>query len=149
MEKTSTPRPFWVLWLSVACSGVAAFGLLLVLAPKLAAQGFSVLVYAQPERIAGFGKEALEYIQLAHAVLGAVMFGWGAMLLLVVRGMFARGVPGSWFVVTVSLTAWFAPDTVFSLWSGFWQNAVLNVAFAVLFAVPLVATYRVFHDARA
>ncbi len=43
------------------------------------------------------------------------------------------------------VTAWFTPDTAFSLWSGFWQNAVLNVAVATLFAVPLAATYRTFH----
>jgi hypothetical protein len=37
---------------------------------------------------------------------------------------------------------------VFSLWSGFWQNAVLNSVIAVLFAIPLAATYSVFHETR-
>jgi hypothetical protein len=35
---------------------------------------------------------------------------------------------------TVSLAAWLIPDTTLSLWSGFWQNAVLNVVLAILFA---------------
>ncbi len=41
----------------------------------------------------------------------------------------------------VSLVAWFIPDTVFSIISGFWENAVQNFVFAVLFAIPLVALY--------
>lgn len=148
MNTMRTVGKLWIFWLSATSLGVAVFGLLLVLAPRLATQGFSLLVYANPDRIAGFGKEAVEYIQFTHAVLGAVMFGWGTMLLFVVRSMFAQGVPGSWLVVTVSLSVWFVPDTLFSLWSGFWQNAVLNVVFAVLFAIPLAATYRTFHEAR-
>jgi hypothetical protein len=36
------------------------------------------------------------------------------------------------------------PDTAFSLGTGFWQNAVLNAVFVVLFAVPLAATYKAF-----
>ncbi len=133
---------FWVIWLSIASLGIVVFGLLLVLAPTLATQGFSLLLYAQPAHIEGFGKEAVEYIQLTHAVLGAVMSGWGLMLLAFVRSMFARDVPGAWFIIAASMSVWFVPDTLFSLWSGFWQNAVLNTIFAILFAVPLFNTYR-------
>lgn len=39
----------------------------------------------------------------------------------------------------VSLVAWFIPDTAYSLLSGFWQNAVLNAGFVLLFAIPLAA----------
>ena len=38
----------------------------------------------------------------------------------------------------------FVPDTLYSLTSGFVGNAVLNVGFALLFAVPLAATFRDF-----
>jgi hypothetical protein len=126
-----------------------AFGLFLVMAPGFTRQGFSLLVYADTGRIATFGADAVAYIALVHAVLGGVMFGWGVALLLVVRGLFARGAREGWQIIAISVAAWFVPDTAFSLWSGFWQNAVLNVAFLFLFAVPLVATYRVFHEMRA
>jgi hypothetical protein len=125
------------------------FGLTLVLAPGITREGFSLLVYADAKRIGAFGGDAVEYIALVHAVLGAVMLGWGVALLLVVRGLFARGVRESWQIVAVSVVAWFVPDTAFSLWSGFWQNAVLNVVFIILFAAPLATTYRAFHKARA
>lgn len=139
------PSAFWVRWLVVVTLGVMVFGLALVVAPGLAREGFSLLVYGDRQQIATFGSMAAQYIGLVHAVLGAVMFGWGLALLLVVRGLFARGAREGWQIVAVSVAAWFVPDTTFSLWSGFWQNAVLNVIFIVLFAIPLAATYPEFH----
>ena len=47
------------------------------------------------------------------------------------------------------MIAWFIPDTAFSMYSGFWQNAALNPVFVVMFAIPLAATYKVFHPERA
>jgi hypothetical protein len=63
----------------------------------------------------------------------------------VVRGPFARGAREAWTTIAVSVGAWFVPDTAFSLWSGFWQNALLNLAVASSFAAPLLATWRQFH----
>ncbi len=135
------PSSFWVAWLLVASAGVVLFGLALVLAPDVALQGFSLLVYSDSQRIATYGQEAVRYASLVHAVIGGVMVGWGVALVLVVRGPFASGARIGWQVVAVSLVSWFVPDTTYSLWSGFWQNAVLNLAFFLVFAVPLVATY--------
>jgi len=143
------PSPIWSRWLLLVTVGVMVFGLVLVLAPGFTREGFSLLVYADVKRIAAFGSDAVEYIALVHAVLGAVMFGWGLALLLVVRGLFARGARQGWQIIAVSVAAWFVPDTAFSLWSGFWQNALLNLVFIVLFAAPLAATYRGFHEAGA
>lgn len=135
------PSSFWVAWLLVACAGVVLFGLALVLAPDLALRGFSLLVYADSQRLSSYGPEAVRYVSLAHAVMGGVMVGWGAALVLVVRGPFAGGERIGWKIIAVSVVAWFVPDTAYSLGSGFWQNAVLNLAFFSVFAVPLAATY--------
>jgi hypothetical protein len=32
------------------------------------------------------------------------------------------------------------PDTIVSLWTGLWPNAVLNTVFGLAFGLPLVAT---------
>jgi len=48
----------------------------------------------------------------------------------------------------VSLVVWLVPDTGCSLWSGFWQNAVLNTVALALFALPFAMTYRTFHPER-
>lgn len=140
-----TPSVFWLRWLRGTTVGVMLFGIIMVVAPELTRAGFAWLVYADTNRLASFGPEAVTYMTLMHAVLGSVMVGWGAALLLVVRGPFARGAREGWQMMAFSLTVWFIPDTAFSLWSGVWQNAVLNVTMATLFAVPLTATYRLFH----
>jgi hypothetical protein len=124
-----------------------AFGIGMVLAPGFTRQFFSMLIYSTPNHIETFGAGTVAYVSLAHAVLGAVMFGWGVALLFIVLRPFHRGSWEAWQTLTISVTAWFIPDTAFSLLSGFWQNAVLNLAFAVLFAAPLAATYRECRDA--
>jgi hypothetical protein len=146
MSEHRLPSSFWFAWLLVVSVGVALFGLLLVVAPDLAQKGFALLTYMDTNQISGFGTEAVAYISLAHVVLGSVMFGWGIALFFLIRSQFRQGARGGWFIVTVSVIAWFIPDTAYSLWSGFWQNAVLNTVFMVLFAIPLLATYRTFHE---
>lgn len=139
---THKPSPFWVGWLLIVCIGVVIVGLALVFAPGLAINGFSLLVYGDMSQLGLFGQRAVHYISLAHAVLGGVMVGWGTSLVLVVRGPFAAGAGIGWRIVAASVLAWFVPDTAYSLWSGFWQNAALNLFVLVLFAIPLAATYR-------
>ena len=140
--------PIWPRWLSLASAGIMAFGLIMVLLPALTMEGFSLLVYGSSSRIAGFGTEPGRYIALAHAVLGAVMLSWGLLLWFVVRGAFARGEREGWRMVALAVAAWFVPDTAFSLWSGFWHNALLNVLILLLYAVPLAATRSVFFNTR-
>jgi hypothetical protein len=138
---------FWFRWLLVVIVGVMLFGISMILSPDLIRQFFSLLFYASASSIESrFGTAAVAYITLVHGVLGAVMFGWGVSLLLVLLGPFQRGSREAWLILSVSVTVWFVPDTLFSLWTGFWQNAVINLAFALLFAIPLVATYGVFKD---
>ena len=149
MHSSSRPASRWVAWLSLASAGVMLFGLVLVAAPAMARRGFSLLVYADPAHISSFGAEAADYIGLAHSVLGGVLFGWALALLLVVRRLFARGSMLGWQIIGFSVFAWFVPDTAYSLSSGFWQNAVLNLVFAFLFAVPLLASYRACKEADA
>jgi hypothetical protein len=135
---------FWRRWLTAASIVVILFGLSMVLAPGPLKKFFAILLYSSPGALDAFTAPAVSYIALAHAVLGSVMFGWGIALLLILFGPFRRGAREGWRMLAISLAAWFVPDTAFSLWSGFWRNAVLNAALAVLFAVPLAATYRVF-----
>lgn len=45
----------------------------------------------------------------------------------------------AWQIIVLSVIAWFIPE------SGRWQNGVLNLMIVILLAVPLAATYRVFH----
>ena len=138
----SVSNRFWLKWLTVATVALVVFGLALITAPAIARQGFSLLVYSSGDRISEFGPDAVAYIELAHAVMGAVMVGWGVALLLVMRGPMRRNLVEGLRIFAISLLAWFIPDTIFSLASGFWQNAILNLVFAALFAIPIAALYR-------
>jgi len=133
---------FWWRWLVVVTIGIVGFGLSLVVAPDLARRGFGLLVYSSSDGIDKLGARAVEYIDLAHGVLGAVMVGWGVVLLFALFGPFRHGSRDGWRALVASLAIWFVVDTTISLWTGFWQNAVLNAVIAVLYAVPLAATYR-------
>lgn len=139
MSSTSEPPGIWIDWLLAVSAGVVVFGLILVLAPSFARHGFSLLVYATPYRIDTFGQEQVSYISLSHAVLGGVMAGWGSALFYITRHLLARGSKLAWNLLALSLGAWFVPDTSYSLLSGYWQNAVLNTVFLLLFGTPLVA----------
>ena len=132
-------QTLWWRLLVAATAGLMLFGLALVVMPGFTLQGFSLLVYASTAHLTTFGPEAVAYLSLVHAVLGSVMFGWGAVLMFLALGPVRRGCKDAWWMFVVSLVAWFIPDTAYSLFSGFWQNAVLNAGFALLFAIPLTA----------
>ena len=142
MPTTSSSFRFWTHWLLTVSAGVAIFGLLLVLAPGLTRQGFSLLVYTSADRLDAFGAEQVRYLSLVHAVLGSVMVGWGVALFLVTKLLFNQEGRLGWKLIAGSVAAWFLPDTTYSLLSGYWQNAVLNTVFLALYAIPLWATRR-------
>lgn len=140
------PPNFWIRWLLVVSTGVILFGLVLVAVPAMARQGFSLLVYFSASRLDTFGTEQVRYVSLAHAIIGGVMVGWGIALLLVTRELIAKGSRLGWNLIAISLGAWFIPDTTYSLLSGYWQNAVLNIVFLALFATPLWAIHHHVQD---
>ena len=135
----NTQITFWWRCLVAASIGVVLFGLILVLFPTLTLQGFSMLVYANVEQLGQNTPAAVSYIKLVHAVLGAVMVGWGSAILYVLFCTFRENLGIGWKTITGSVLAWFIPDTAYSLLSGFWQNAVLNVVFLIMFSIPLLA----------
>jgi hypothetical protein len=138
---------FWQVWLVCATAIVMLFGLSMVLLPGLIQQFFSLALYGTSLKLASFDGPALGYITLLHGVLGATMFGWGAALMSILFTSFRQGQMAGWWGLALSITAWFIPDTLFSISTGFWQNAGLNTGFLLLYLLPLAATYRAFHPA--
>lgn len=139
------PFLFWWRWLMAAAAGVAVFGLSMVLLPEWTQGFFNLLIFGAVAGNPGFGAEAVAYITFVSAVLGAVMWGWGVLMVKLLRGPFRRREPEAWWMLVISLVAWFVPDTLYSLASGFWPNAVLNSVFALVFAIPLWATRDLCH----
>lgn len=140
---------FWTWWLTAVAAGALAFGLSVVVFPQSMARLFGGLYLSDPGGIARFGPEASAYVAFVTAVMGAVMAGWATALLCLLALRFRPGNPDAWWLITLSVIAWFIPDTAFSLKAGFWQNIVLNVVALVLLAVPLAATFGASRTRRA
>lgn len=144
MNNKSTQLNFWFRWLVAADIIVIVFGAAQALLPDLVRQGFSLLVFGSADYMENFPPDAIRYITLAHAIMGAVMIGWGISMMYTLFTQFRTGEWTGWVSIAVAMTFWFIPDTSMSILTGFWQNAVLNVGFILLFAIPLAATYRTF-----
>lgn len=119
---------------------LAAVSLVLPLLPSVGASAFSLLVYQDRAYPADFSPEALSYIRLTNAVLGSVMAGWFLTMLGIARRLGSD--PALWRILAAGLAIWFVPDTAYSIGSGYWQNAILNVTVLALFVPPLVAHAR-------
>ena len=139
---------FWWRWLVAANIGVMLFGIAQALFPNLVRQGFGLMVFGSATYMDTFPQDAIRYITLTHAVMGAVMIGWGVSMMYTLFTQFRAGEWIGWLSPAVALTLWYIPDTAMSIVAGFWQNALLNTIFIVLFAIPLAATYRTFKSKR-
>lgn len=144
MNNKSTQLNFWWRWLVAADIIVIVFGVAQSLLPNLVRQGFSLMVFGSADYMETFPPDAIRYITLAHAIMGAVMIGWGVSIMYTLFTHFRNGEWTGWVSIAVAMTLWFIPDTIMSIATGFWQNAVLNVGFILMFAIPLSATYKTF-----
>lgn len=99
------------------------FGLSFILLPDFTEQLFNILL----DNPTGEG-----YIRFIYGVLGAVLVGWSATFFMIVQ----KG--GQQSMIIIPLMIWFVIDTTFSLISGYAGNALLNLGFVVLYAVPLM-----------
>lgn len=129
----------WFWYLRALSAGTAAFGATILLTPAVSFAAFGLMVYGDASFPAEFSEEAEDYVKLAHAVMGAVMFGWFLTLRWVVRAA-EQGTPGAWRAAVGAFAAWSVLDTGYSLTSGFWQNAVLNVCLTLLFVPGFAGT---------
>jgi hypothetical protein len=90
--------------------------------------------------------EVVDYLSFVYGVLGTVMLGWSAVFFYVVQGPFRAGESWSWYAIAIPITVWFVVDSVHSVISGYWPNAVFNIGVFVAFCIPLVLTFAVFRS---
>ncbi len=131
---------FWQRYLMVAVGATVAYGSFLAVRPDLATSMFSFMFFGDLDHIGAFPRGSVAYVEFLTAVLGSVLIGWGVTLLLVVHYPFKNHEPYAWNMVVMSILAWYVPDTIISVMTGFWQNAVMNTGFLVMFAIGLIPT---------
>lgn len=123
-------------WLVRSCVVGAALGAGFVLFPGLTQRAFGVMVYGQAGFPPQFGAAELAYIRLAHAVIGALIAGFFTLMAWHARVSLPRA-PDAWRALLCALAVWFVLDTGYSLASGFWPNAVLNLGVLLALAPAL------------
>ena len=130
----------WVDYMTVVAGLVIVFAAGMVLTPWVSDGLFGWMFLGETGDPPGASEEIAEYLQFTHGILGAVMIGWMIVVIWLVRGPVAAGDQAAWRALTASIVGWFLIDTTYSLISGFWENAVLNVVFMLAFLPGLAGT---------
>lgn len=136
---------FWWRWLLVASMTLTLFGLALLALPRTMQTFFNLLMFGTTWQPPAFGIEAAGYIGFVFSILGAVLTGWGVLLLYAIYWPFRQGRREGWQMIALSIAACFVPAMTLSLGNGLWQNAALSLLVAAMFAIPLAATWKTFH----
>lgn len=123
--------------LAAVAAGAGVFGLAFVLLPGATEDLFNWMIFGSAASPESFGAEARDYIRFVYGVLGAVLAGWAVLIAAVALGPLRRGEPWAWNAVAGSVAFWFVVDTTHSLATGYPENALLNLGFAIAFAVPI------------
>lgn len=137
-DSPAAPPTLWDRWVVAAILAVLAYSVLLVTGGGVASEVFARLGFGMSD--AGItSASARGYVLLIYGVLGAVMIGWGVLLLAVVMGPLRRRQRWAWLAVTGSVTSWFLVDTTLSLAAGFPAHALFNLVFVAAVIPPLAS----------
>ena len=135
---TSNPerqRAFWIAWLQVVLSLLVVYALILVFGGSVAEGLFSAFGFGPPDSV--ISVELSTYLRLPFAVLGSVMVGWAALMIILVRGPLTSGAQWAIPALAVPVALWFLLDTGMSIVLGYPTHALFNVPFALALGVPL------------
>jgi hypothetical protein len=132
-------KPLNLAWMKGWCGVVGLFGTILV------GGGFEVT--SNPVRILfnflnGSGELDLNpYLRFSLAILGAVTIGWSLTLMTIIQvaNQLEKRVSQSiWMGITASVIIWYTIDSILSIATGFWLNAVSNTIFSATFLIPVI-----------
>ena len=80
-------------------------------------------------------------MRFSLAILGAVTIGWSLTLLTVIQvaNQLEKSANRSiWLGLTATILIWYAIDSILSIVTGFWLNAVSNTIFSATFLIPVI-----------
>lgn len=121
-------------WITIATGAVFALGALPALRGPMAL--FMDIVFWPPDgQPAALSREAA----FATAVCGAVMVGWGVLMLGLVRDPALAAEPKVWRLMTTGMIVWFVVDSMASWLTGATANVAVNTLFLATWLVPVQA----------
>ena len=143
---------FWSNWLLGVADFTILFGLLMVFSPNFFRETmFRIYTdfFYTDGTYATLSSADINFQAVFYGITGGVMIGWAVLMAFIIHVPFRRGEKWAWLALDASLVTWFVLDTYASIRFGMSINVMLNVGFAVLFIIPLAATYRQFFGATA
>lgn len=138
---------FWQKWLVIVSIYHVLFGVLLAffsqlpLLDALLNQYFDPVFWPDNQISAG----TLQYKAWVSAVLGAVISSWGLLIAFISWYPFRLREKWAWNTIAVAIIFWFVIDTGCSLYYDVTANAVFNLFTLILFALPLLFTWKYFY----
>lgn len=130
----------WKTWITIWCWGVILFGVLLAGAAFPATDAGVRYLYGLLSSVRIEGDFlAAPGIRFSIALMGAVSIGWGCTMLFLLPVIHAAGAP-AWRGLTAAIAVWFVIDGILSAATGFPLNNLPNLALAIGYAIPLLAS---------
>lgn len=129
---------FYRNWLDLWAWGVLVFGAVLAGFGLPATDGAARLMFdllGNP-----IAEDPGQHLRFAVGLMGCVTIGWAVTLMAAFKaahGLPADQAPAVWKMVLVSALAWYIPDGLLSVATGFPMNVASNTLLLVLLLVPL------------
>ena len=86
----------------------------------------------------------MQYKNWIMSVLSAVMVSWGILIAFIAYYPFKLRERWAWVAIAVAIIFWFVIDTACSLYYQVPINVVFNLITLILFALPLLFTWKYF-----
>ena len=139
---------FWVNWIIVVSAISALLGLFLSFTPYV--QQFLGPIYYNSfftsDAYATLSPEAVQFHRFMFGLSGAVLTSWLLSVVAIAHIPFRRGERWAWWIILITLLAWFAGDSYTSLVTGFVVHAFLNLSLLIALGIPLAFTYSSFKE---
>jgi len=127
------------IWLRIGAALLVLVGIILALAAYTATTDLAaVLVNLVQWPVGEFQALVSPEVIRINGTTGGILIGWGLMIWLTVDLLYPQDPRRARAVILISLSGWCVADSVASIVAGVAVNAVCNVLFLLLFAVPLV-----------
>ncbi len=130
---------FWHRWMVIWCWAVVGIGAVFAISAFASLRWPTMLfldiifwpIDGQP---AALSREAV----LGVSLTGAVMVGWGVLMLGLAQDAKLSRDPRVWHLMTYAMVTWFVVDSVASWLAGAGVNVLSNAGFLATFLIPIV-----------
>lgn len=137
---------FWQKWLKFVGSYLILFGLCLSFFNQ--SDLMSLLLHDQIDPVffqeTVMNEAATRFKSWVYGVLGAVLAGWGVLIVFWAVYPFQSKEPWAWNGLALGLLLWYLPDTLISIKYQVYFNVFFNTFLLVILILPLICTKKYF-----